>query len=47
MLAQLLQAVNHFFARFILNSESDGGAAGAHLPEGEMCRQHPRLNFVR
>ena len=45
MLTQLLQAINHFFARFILDAEPDGGAAGAHLPEGEMCRQHSRLKI--
>ena len=45
MLTQLLQAINHFFTRFVLDAEPDGGAAGAHLPEGEMCRQHPHLKI--
>ena len=41
MLAQLLQAIDYFFTRFVSDAESDSGSTGTHFPQGEMRRQHP------
>lgn len=41
MLAQLLQAIHHLFARLIPDAEPDGGPTGTHLPKREMWREHP------